>query len=457
MRIAIVAEVFLPKIDGVVGRTLNLIRELLGNGDEVVVVCPAVSQHRDSPVPMIECQGFPCASYPEYIIGVPNQSMVRQLVEFQPDVIHFLNPFAFGFQCFDLLQQRGIRIPALFSFHTLYGEFVKGYAGLQPLSRVLWWLMRCYHNAADRNLTVSSTFVDDLRERGFDRLSLWPPAVDTKLFHPSRQSNEMRSRLSGNHPDRPLLLTVSRLAPEKNVSFLTSVLDRIPEATLAIVGGGPQKDELQRRFSRYKTQFIGYLQGEDLAAAYASADTFIYASETETMGNVILEALASGLPVVAADAGGVPSLIENGVNGFLYPARDSKTASCLARQILHNTELRKRMSVAAVESTSTRTWQNSAASVRRQYVEILAESATADTHVPVRMAPLSARICTRTLVRLFRMADWILSDSSGPSPQSHSTSLPSPHTVLSRLRTKTHRKLAQSQLVSPQKINEQIR
>ena len=114
MRVAIIAEVFLPKIDGVVGRTLNLIRELQGNGDEVIVVCPAVSQRRDSPVPLIECQGFPCASYPEYIIGVPNQSMVRQLVEFQPDVIHFLNPFAFGFQCFDLLQRHGVRIPARF-------------------------------------------------------------------------------------------------------------------------------------------------------------------------------------------------------------------------------------------------------------------------------------------------------------------------------------------------------
>ena len=171
MRIAIVAEVFLPKIDGVVGRTVNLIQQLLANGDEVIVICPKVAEYRNSPVPLIEFPSFPCASYPEYAIGRPDQRLIQELKAFRPDVIHFLNPFAFGFQCYDLLCRSDLQLPVLFSFHTLYGEFVKQYRGLGMLSRLLWWLMKSYHNMADRNLTVSDFMADDLRKRGFERVA----------------------------------------------------------------------------------------------------------------------------------------------------------------------------------------------------------------------------------------------------------------------------------------------
>src|SRR5207253_4845654 len=130
--------------------------------------------------------------------------------------------------------------------------------------------------------------------RGFERVELWPPAVDSDLFHPRRQSEAMRTRLLGGRSDRRLLLTVSRLAPEKNVGFLAEVLKAIPDACLAIVGDGPARADLERRFQGTDARFVGYLKGEQLAAAYASADAFIYASETETMGNVVLEAMACG-------------------------------------------------------------------------------------------------------------------------------------------------------------------
>jgi glycosyltransferase involved in cell wall biosynthesis len=402
MRIAIIAEVFLPKIDGVVVRTVNLIDQLLRRGHEVVVVCPEVSEPRSSPVPLIEFPGFRCRSYPEYVIGRPDQRLVEELAVFRPDVIHYLNPFAFGFQCCDLLSRSRPHVPALFSFHTLYGEFVRQYRGLQLLSPVVWWLMRCYHQTADMNLTVSSVMTDVLRERGFPRVALWPPAVDSAGFCPQRRDPEMRRRLSGNHPEAPLLLTVSRLASEKNVGFLAEVLDRVPEARLAIVGGGPQRDELQRRFASRKAQFIGYLRGPDLAAAYASADAFIYASETETMGNVILEALASGLPVVAADAGGVPSLIRQGVDGYLYSPRNAREAAGFARQILESPERRQQMSAAAVESVQSRTWQD-AALVVEQYYRQLSTTAQDSNAIPSRPHP-AAGLCTRALVRLFQLA-----------------------------------------------------
>lgn len=404
MRIAIVAEVFLPKIDGVVGRTVNLIRQLQANGDEVVVICPRVSEPRNSPVPLIEFPSFPCASYPEYAIGLPDQRLIRELREFRPDVVHFLNPFAFGFQCYDLLCRSDLQLPVLFSFHTLYGEFVKQYRGLGILSRVLWWLMKSYHNAADRNLTVSEFMADDLRQRGFERVALWPPAVDCNLYNPVRKSAAMRSRLSGNHPESPLLLTVSRLASEKNVSFLTEVLERVPEATLAIVGGGPQREELVRRFSRYKAHFVGYLRGEELAAAYASADAFVYASETETMGNVILEAMACGLPVIAANAGGVTSLVEHGLDGFLFTPRNATEASRYVREIIESVKRQERMSEAALKSVQSRTWKNSSDEVRTQYQQIISEFQFLSPHqIRSRRPGMTATLLTRTLVRLFQL------------------------------------------------------
>ena len=403
MRIAIIAEVFLPKIDGVVGRTLNLIQQLLDNGDEVVVVCPEVPQTRNSPVPLIEFAGFPCASYPEYIIGRPDKRLVEKLRDFRPDVIHFLNPFAFGFQCCDLLSRSDLHIPTLFSFHTLYGEFVKQYPGLSPLSRLLWWLMKRYHNTADMNLTVSSMMTDDLKKRGFERVELWPPAVDANLYSPTKKNAAMRSRLSGNHPESPLLLTVSRLASEKNVNFLAEILHRVPEARLAIVGGGPQREELERRFSRYRAHFIGYLNGEELAAAYASADAFVYASETETMGNVILEAMASGLPVIAANAGGVPSLVEHGVDGFLFRPRCGDEAAEFVRQILHSFDRREQMSGAAIESVRTRTWQNAGNQVRVYYQQVIDNAATSLV-VRKRAAGWMPSACTKGLVRMFQLA-----------------------------------------------------
>lgn len=404
MRIAIICEVYLPKVDGVVGRTLNLIKLLLNSGDNVVVVCPQVSQPRNSLVSMIEFPGFPCASYPEYVIGRPDQRLIRELRAFEPDVIHFLNPFAFGFQCCDLLSRSDLRVPVMFSFHTLYGEFVKQYSGLRRLSRVLWWLTRSYHNTAHRNLTVSSAMAEDLRCRGFERIALWPPAVDSALYSPDRRHAAMRRRLCGIHQESPLLLTVSRLACEKNVSFLTEVLRRVPEATLAIVGDGPQRSQLERRFARYKAQFVGYLHGEELAAAYASADAFVYASETETMGNVVLEAMASGLPVIAARAGGVTSLIQHGIDGFLFSPRNADEAAGYVRAVLEVPRRHEQISAAAVASAHTRTWQNSGNEVRSQYQQIIDEFAESPAAQEVRRQPGTlAALATNLLVLMFQL------------------------------------------------------
>ena len=400
MRIAIISEVFLPKIDGVVNRTLNLIRQLPRHGDELLIVCPqAPGCHRCS-VPVVDVPSFSFPLYPEYRIGLPGQRLVDQLKRFEPDVLHYVNPFAFGFRCNDVLRKSGLRVPSVFSFHTLYGEFVKGYKALKPLSALIWWLMREYHNRADMNLTVSGIMQGELVRRGFERVELWPPAVDSDLFHPNRKSAAMRHRLTNGRPERKLLLTVSRLAPEKNVGFLADVLKAFPDACLAVVGDGPARADLERRFQGTDARFIGYLKGEELASAYASADAFVFASETETMGNVVLEAMACGCPVVAPHAGGIPNLVAHGSNGFLYRPKDVPGAVHWTRTILTDDALRTQIGAAARQAIEERNWEQSIGRVRQTYLQAITQfqRRVARSQVSERLA----QITTKTLVSLFR-------------------------------------------------------
>jgi glycosyltransferase involved in cell wall biosynthesis len=229
--------------------------------------------------------------------------------------------------------------------------------------------MKEYHNRADVNITVSSIMQEDLAKRGFRRVRYWPPAVDGRLFHPGAKSPAMRARLAGAHAGKKLLLTVSRLAVEKNVGFLADVLDHFPDACLAVVGDGPQRGELERRFAGRSANFLGYLKGAELAAAYASADAFVYASEMETMGNVVLEAMASGCALVAPRAGGIPSLVNHGATGFLYTPGDLPEAVAYTRMLLTNDPLRARLGQAARGWVEDWSWSHSINQVREIYQE----------------------------------------------------------------------------------------
>jgi glycosyltransferase involved in cell wall biosynthesis len=370
MRIAIVSEVFLPKIDGVVNRTLNLVRHLPAFGDELLIVCPRARGCTECPVPVIDVPSFPFLLYPEYRIGLPDVQLAAAVKRFAPDVVHFVNPFAFGFRCHDVFLRAGLRVPSVFSFHTLYGEFVKQYKVLRPMSWLIWWIMRQYHNRADVNLTVSPIMQKELSERGFRRVELWPPAVDSELYRPDRRSAEMRERLTGGRPERPLLLTVSRLAPEKNVAFLAEVMRQVPDACLAIVGDGPARPALERSFAGLDARFVGYLKGADLASAYASADAFVYASETETMGNVVLEAMACACPVVAPHAGGIPDLLRLG-GGFLYTPRDAAEAVRHVRTLLDDGAVRQQVGATGREAIDKRNWEQSIGRVRQVYEQAI--------------------------------------------------------------------------------------
>jgi glycosyltransferase involved in cell wall biosynthesis len=221
------------------------------------------------------------------------------------------------------------------SYHTDLPAYLPGY-GLGFAEPVMWPLLRRVHNAALVNLCPSRHTQRELREHGIENVGLWRGGVDTELFHPRRRSLEMRFRLSGGRLDRPVVLYVGRLSPEKNLGVLRRVADAVPHARIALVGDGPARAKLERSFRGLPVQFLGFLSGETLACAFASADVFVMPSTTETLGFVVLEAMSAGLPVVAARAGGIPDLVEDGVSGLLYdPAEPAAAGKAVAELLSH--------------------------------------------------------------------------------------------------------------------------
>jgi len=290
------------------------------------------------------------------------------LHDFKPDILHIIEPVLLGAGAIYFGAEMGL--PTVVSSHTYLPAYVH-YYGLGPFEEFIWTLMRLRHKRANLNLCTSSVTINDLRNRGIEDPRLWERAVDSDLFAPSARAAEMRHRLSGGEPEKPLLLYVGRLSAEKDVSHLRDVVRANPEARLAIVGDGPVRKELEQQFLGTPTVFTGYLRGKELASAYASADLFVFPSKTETLGLVLLEAMASGCPVVACRAGGVPDAVQDGVTGFLFEPNDPDgLVKTVARALGSETNL-DRLRANAREEVEQYGWEGATDQLRAMYRETI--------------------------------------------------------------------------------------
>lgn len=315
MKIAFVTESFLPKIDGIVTMLTRTVKCLRDAGDQVLIFAPSGGPSEIYGAEVVPLPSISFPLYPELRLAPPRTSMRRKLEEFQPDVLHILEPALLGIGGIYYAQE--LNIPLVVSYHTNLPAYLSYYR-LGAIEGITWKLMRERHRRANLNLCTSTAMVEQLRSHGIGNLALWERAVDSARFRPMGQSAAMRSRLSGGEPSKPLLLYVGRLSAEKGVGQLQELFSAIPEMRLAIVGDGPMRRELERQFEGTATVFAGYLRGDELVSAYASADLFVLPSRTETLGLVLMEAMAAGCPVVACRAGGVPDAVEDGETGFLF-------------------------------------------------------------------------------------------------------------------------------------------
>jgi len=366
VRIAFVTETFLPATDGIVTRLRATIDELSRMGDEMIVIAPKYGYGPGSyaGTPIYRVSSVPFPPYPQIKLAPLTPQVGRTLRGFEPDVIHVVNPFVLGTG--GIFYARRLNVPLVASYHTNVTTYARFY-GLGIGEQAGRWWTRTLHNRARINLCTSEATRDYLLGEGVERVHLWPQGVDARRFNPANFSKDWRVRLSGGKPAEKLLLYVGRLAPEKGIAGIKAVLHELPGIRLAIVGDGPARRDLEREFAGTPTVFTGVRKGRELAAAYASADAFVFPSTTETLGLSMLEALASGLPVVASRTGATGEVVSDGENGLLYEPGSSASLVAAVRKLFSDEDLRTSLARNARLSAERRDWENATRTLRGYY------------------------------------------------------------------------------------------
>ena len=371
MRIAFFTETFLPATDGVVTRLRHTLEELARVGDDMLVIAPRYPDGGPDSyagAPVYRVPGVPFPPYPRIKLSFAHPGVGHVLGDFGPDLIHAVNPFILGPG--GIYYARRLGVPLVASYHTNVAAYARYYKLELGYNAGRWWT-RQLHNRADINLCTSRAAMDYLLGEGVKRIRLWPQGVDARRFHPDKASEKCRERLSGGYPEDKLLLYVGRLAPEKGIERLKAILCEVPGARLAIVGDGPARGDLEREFEGSPAVFTGILQGEDLASAYASTDAFLFPSTTDTLGLAMLEALASGLPVVAARSGPSQEILTEGGNGLLYEADSTSSLVAAVRRLFSDDEFLAALARRARATVEGRDWASSTRTLRGYYEEAL--------------------------------------------------------------------------------------
>jgi glycosyltransferase involved in cell wall biosynthesis len=374
LRVALVTSSYNFIADGV-ALTLNRLVGWLGaHGVEVKVFAPT------GPKPALAHEGelisvpsWPLPGRPEYRLafGLGGRAG-RQLLEFKPDLIHIAVPDLLGRAALKLAQKHGI--PAVASYHTRYETYLKHYWYLTRLERPLKRYLRWFYGQVREVYVPSRSVGEALLADGLrDNFKPWPRGIDTARFSPDKRSSAWRER-HGIGPEEVVVLHVSRLVREKRLDTLTRAFRRISEPHRAvIVGDGPDRDYAQQALP--KAIFTGFLGGEDLAAAYASSDVFVFPSDSESFGNVTLEAMASGLPCVCANATGSRSLVVAGETGYLAPASNPGAFADLISRLVRDSALRQRMGQAARVRALSFSWDETMALMLGYYRALLGAKA----------------------------------------------------------------------------------
>lgn len=365
MRVAIVAESFLPNINGVTNSVLRVLEYLDDNGHEAIVIAPAA---RDGQEEQEYYRGFRIERVPTVMvplvdslpIGVPEANMASILRKFRPDVVHLASPFVLG--AAGAFAAKALRIPAVAVYQTDVAGFAKNYR-LAGLSTAAWGWTRIIHNMCARTLAPSSPTIADLEKHRIRNVHRWGRGVDAERFNPAKRSDRLRAEW-GVRPGQKIVGFVGRLAAEKGVHRLAALNDR-DDLRIIIVGDGPERPLLEAQLPG--ALFTGQLGGDELAAAYASFDVFVHPGEFETFCQAIQEAHASGVPTVGPAAGGPLDLIQPGVNGELlavdtfYEELPAAVDRCLG---LDRATVRRKV--------EGRTWGNLGRQIVRYYADAIA-------------------------------------------------------------------------------------
>lgn len=368
--------------DGVALTLNRMVSYLLGQGHEVLVLAPTnsnpVIDHAGDlrPVPSVILPGRS-----DYRLSISlTANLKQQIVDFDPTIVHIATPDFVGFQVQKWAREQQ-HLPVVCSFHTHFTSYLS-YYNLGFLEGMTWDLLRRFYSSCDHTYVPSHGIADELREHGVhDGLLLWTRGVDTEMYSPSRRCPALRSKLAVDD-DEPVVLLACRLVWEKGLQVYVDVIRKLEAAGVrhksVVAGDGPARAKMQQLLPN--TVFLGAQSSQQLSCAYASADVYVFPSHTETFGVTTLEALASGLPVVVANASGPAMMVEHGRNGFMAPPSDSEAFYRYTRRLVERADLRKTMGRAAREIAHTTFHWGGVFKNLVEYYDGLVPPAQAQTH-----------------------------------------------------------------------------
>lgn len=369
LRVAIFTGNYNHIRDGV-SLTLNRLVGFLESKDiPVIVFGPTVDEpafeHNGELVPV---PSIPMPGRPEYRVtaGFPDSAQ-RRLEEFEPTLVHLATPDLLGFRAMRWAQANDIQIVS--SYHTHFTSYLK-YYNLNMLELLGWKYLVWFYSQCKHIYVPSPSMADELNDQGIkEGIRIWARGVYTDRFHPDKRDMEWR-RSVGIQDHEKAVSFVSRLVWEKDLQTFVDVVKKLGSSVKPlIVGDGPARKELESMLP--EAHFTGFITDGELYRAYASSDIFLFPSDTETFGNVTLEAMSSGLPCVVADATGSRSLVESGVNGYLAPPRDTKEFAACVNKIAEDDELREKMGKAARQKALVYSWENVNGKLLENYREAL--------------------------------------------------------------------------------------
>ena len=360
LRVAVVTETYPPEVNGV-ARTVGLmVGALLARGHEVQLVRPRQGAEPDPSLGQALRErlvaGFAIPFYRHLQIGLASPSMLHgEWSRWRPDLVHVVTEGPLGWAA--VSAARRLAVPICSDFHTNFHSYSRHY-GFGLLSGAVARYLRSLHNRADCTLVPTAEMRANLEALAFERVAVVGRGVDTGLFNPARRSERLRAAW-GCSGGETVALHVGRIAPEKNLGlFVDAALGMQaidPKVRVVLVGDGPQGPALRKRHPEFI--FAGMRTGEDLAEHYASADAFLFPSVTETFGNVTLEAMASGLAVVAYDYAAAQQYLRHGVSGLLAPQGDAAEFIAMAAQLARNRHPRSRFGMEARRAAEAASWE----------------------------------------------------------------------------------------------------
>ena len=373
MKIALVTETFPPEINGVAMTLGHLVEGLAQRGHSVTVIRPRQNSNdiarNDGIYDELLCPGVPIPGYTMLRLGLPVRGrLIRAWRADRPDLVHIATEGPLGYSALSAADKLGI--PKSSSFHTNFHSYSKHY-GFAFLTRPALAYLRHFHNRTRITLSPTVDLNEKLTRDGFQGMRLLSRGVNTEVFSPAHRSDELR-RSWGAAPDDLVVVHVSRLAAEKNYELLieawTAIRAQHPRARFVIVSDGPLRKKLQRRYPW--VHFTGFLPRPELARHYASADLFLYPSLTETFGNVLTEAMASGLPVAAFNYAAAARYLRADENGHPVPFGDREAFIGAALKLAAEPALRRRLATAARQTAEGISWTHVIDGFERDLLEV---------------------------------------------------------------------------------------